>query len=264
MPDINMHFKREAKIMLLVSLAPLVLSILAALLVPKILHSATAPAGAGNVVLLHGLARSDRSLKEMERALADKGYATCNVSYPSTKHAIEKLVSDYVLPEIRKCFGETREQPMNFVTHSMGGIIVRFLDQYDDPIQIDKVVMLSPPNKGSEVVDTLGDWWLFNKINGPAGAELGTGNDSMPNKLGKTSFKVGIITGDKSINWILSMMIEGTDDGKVSVENAKLDGMADFIVIPATHPFIMNDDLAIEQTLYFLEHGRFKPAEQAL
>jgi triacylglycerol lipase len=114
------------------------------------------------------------------------------------------------------------------------------------------------------VVDTLGDWWLFNKINGPAGAELGTGNDSVPNKLGKPSFKLGIITGDKSINWILSMMIEGTDDGKVSVENAKLEGMVDFIVIPATHTFIMNNDLAIEQTLHFLEHGRFMPQEQAL
>src|SRR5688572_27123239 len=184
----------------------------------------------GNVVLLHGLARSDNSLKQMEQVLSDKGYATCNISYPSTSHAIEKLVAEFVLPEIRKCFGEVSENPVNFVTHSMGGIIVRFLDQYEDSVLIDKVVMLSPPNKGSEVVDTLGDWWLFNKINGPAGAELGTGKDSMPNTLGKPSFKVGIITGDKSINWILSMMIEGTDDGKVSVENAKLDGMADFIV----------------------------------
>lgn len=264
----NINFKREAKIMLLIMAAPMILAVVATPLMPWLLNAAQArnPAVAGDagyVVLLHGLARTDRSFRKMERALKDEGYATCNISYPSTEYAIEKLVSDFVLPEIYKCFGNPPQQPVNFVTHSMGGIIVRAIDRKGAPVHFGKVVMLSPPNKGSEVVDKLGDWWLFQKINGLAGTELGTGSDSMPNRLGRPSFKLGIITGDRSINWILSTMIKGTDDGKVSVESAKLEGMADFIVIPATHPFIMNNETAIAQVLYFLEHGQFKKTEEA-
>jgi hypothetical protein len=144
----------------------------------------------------------------------------------------------------------------------MGGIIARAIDRKGAPFQFGRVVMLSPPNKGSEVVDTLGDWWLFEKINGPAGGELGTGDDSTPNRLGRPSFDFGVITGDQSINWILSTLIEGADDGKVSVENAKLDGMSDFIVIPATHPFIMKNETAIAQTTHFLEYGSFEKPEE--
>ncbi len=209
------------------------------------------------VVLLHGLARSDSSFKKMEKSLQKEGYTTCNVSYPSTKHPIEKLVSDFVLPDIKKCLkGENKI--VNFVTHSMGGIIVRYLATQDRPFKIGRVVMLSPPNKGSEVVDTLGGLWLFKAINGPAGLQLSTSNESMPNTLGEPDFELGIITGNKSINLILSSMIDGVDDGKVSIESAKLEGMKDFMVVEATHPFIMGNDTAIEQTKYFLKNAKFK------
>ncbi|MBF0119087.1 MAG: alpha/beta hydrolase [Desulfobacterales bacterium] len=209
------------------------------------------------VVLLHGLARSKGSLGKMEKRLQDCGYNTCNISYPSTKYSIDKLVFDYIIPDIEKCI-KNSDKTVNFVTHSMGGIIVRCLAKRKLNFNIGRVVMLSPPNKGSEVVDKLGDMWLFNLMNGPAGKELGTGENSIPNILGPASFEVGIITGDKSINWILSTMISGKNDGKVSVERARLEGMADFIVIPATHPFIMKNETAIEQTLFFLKHGKFK------
>ncbi len=121
--------------------------------------------------------------------------------------------------------------------------------------------MLSPPNKGSEVVDTLGETWLFELVNGPAGKELGTDRSSMPLTLGAADFEVGIITGSRSVNLILSLMIEGRDDGKVSIENAKLNGMKDFMVLPSTHPFIMKNKTVIEQTIYFLHHGVFQKSE---
>lgn len=124
-------------------------------------------------------------------------------------------------------------------------------------LKIGRVVMLSPPNHGSEVVDKLGELALFKFINGPAGLQLGTGHDSVPQSLGAPSFKAGIITGDRTINLILSLLIPGPDDGKVSIESAKLEGMAGFCVVPASHPFIMKDRLAIEQTLVFLARGAF-------
>lgn len=209
------------------------------------------------VVLLHGLARTDSSFIKMEKNLQDEGYTTCNISYPSTQYDIETLVSKFVLPEIKRCV-KGKYKTVNFVTHSMGGIIVRYLATQKLPFKINRVVMLSPPNKGSEVVDTLGDMWLFKAFNGPAGLQLSTSNESLPNTLGEPNFELGIITGNRTINLILSTMIDGANDGKVSVENARLEGMKDFLVIEATHPFIMQNDTAIEQTKYFLKNAEFK------
>ena len=212
------------------------------------------------VVLLHGLARSHRSMAKMELALQARGYQTLNIGYPSTRHTIDILVDQYVMPQIDRCFGES-ETPVHFVTHSMGGILVRAMAEKKPAFTIGNVVMLSPPNKGSEVVDVLGEQWFFRWMNGPAGQELGTGEGSKPNTLGPATFDLGIITGDRSINLILSTMIHGPNDGKVSVANAKLEGMQDFLVLHVSHPFIMRNDTVIRHTIRFLDHGVFyKPS----
>lgn len=211
---------------------------------------------AGSVVLLHGLARTSDSMSKMNRALEAAGYHVCNVSYPSREHSIEVLTKDFVLPAVRACLANPTDE-VHFVTHSLGGIIVRQLARSAPDLKIGRVVMLSPPNHGSEVVDKLGELALFKLINGPAGLQLGTSQASVPQSLGAPSFQAGIITGDRTINLILSILIPGPDDGKVSIESAKLEGMAGFCVIPASHPFIMKDRLAIEQTLVFLGKGAF-------
>jgi triacylglycerol lipase len=123
--------------------------------------------------------------------------------------------------------------------------------------------MLSPPNGGTEVVDKIGHNFLSRFINGPAGEQLGTNASSLPRSLGKVEFDLGVITGDKSINFILSCLIPGPDDGKVSITNAKVEGMNDFLVVHASHPFIMKNHEAIEQTTHFLKHGRFEKNEAA-
>ena len=117
--------------------------------------------------------------------------------------------------------------------------------------------MLGPPNQGSEVVDRLGSCRLFSLVNGPAGQQLGTGADSLPNKLGSPEFCVGVVAGNRSINWINSLLIPGSDDGKVSVERTMLDGMADHLLVPATHPFLMRKREVIRQTIEFLREGAF-------
>jgi pimeloyl-ACP methyl ester carboxylesterase len=211
---------------------------------------------AGTVVLLHGLARSSDSMSKMSQALEAAGYHVCNVSYPSREHPIEVLTRDFVLPTVRACMVNPTDE-VHFVTHSLGGIVVRQLAKSAPELKIGRVVMLSPPNHGSEVVDQLGELALFKFINGPAGLELGTDRESVPQSLGAPSFQLGIITGDRTINLLLSLLIPGPDDGKVSIESAKLDGMAGFCVVPASHPFIMKNELAIEQTLVFLANGAF-------
>lgn len=209
------------------------------------------------VVLLHGLARSASSMEDMALALQDAGYRACNIDYPSREHSISTLAATFVADEIRRCFPDP-QQPLNFVTHSMGGIIVRELAK-TAAFGVGRVVMLGPPNHGSEVVDALGDWRLFSAINGPAGGELSTVATSTPQSLGPATFEVGVVAGRHTINWINSLIIPGPDDGKVSVESAKLEGMRDFIVVPESHPFLMQDPQVIEQTLRFLESGCFAP-----
>ena len=217
----------------------------------------------GTVALLHGLARTTDSMVKMNRALEAAGYHVCNVSYPSREHSIEVLTKDFVLPAVRACLTNPTDE-IHFVTHSLGGIVVRQLAESTPDLQIGRVVMLSPPNHGSQVVDKLGAWALFRWINGPAGLELGTGQESVPQTLGAPTFQAGIITGNRTINLILSALIPGPDDGKVSIESAKLEGMAGFCVLSASHPFIMKDRLAIEQTLVFLATGAFTcQAEQS-
>ena len=192
----------------------------------------------------------------MARALEAEGYRVCNVGYPSREHPIAVLAAEHVAPALARCAPDPAT-PFDFVTHSLGGIIVRQLAASGAVASFGRVVMLSPPNHGSEVVDSIGDWLLFDTINGPAGQELGTGAEALPQQLGSARFAVGIIAGDRSVNPMLSKMIPGVDDGKVSVESAKLEGMLDFIVVPASHTFIMKDPEAIRQTLHFLAHGAF-------
>jgi pimeloyl-ACP methyl ester carboxylesterase len=210
------------------------------------------------VILLHGLCRTSRSMVPMAKALSASGYRVLNVDYPSRTAAIETLSEDAIGRAVADC-EKSGAVKINFVTHSLGGILVRsYLSRHTIP-NLGRVVMLGPPNQGSEVVDKLGSWRAFKKINGPAGNELGTDANSVPNKLGPANFCVGIIAGDRSINWINSRLIPGPDDGKVSVARTKLAGMADHIVIHAAHPFLMRNRTAIRLTLQFLRTARFEP-----
>jgi pimeloyl-ACP methyl ester carboxylesterase len=192
----------------------------------------------------------------MEQALSKCGYHVLNVDYPSRTASIEKLSEEAIGPAVAVCQtnGATK---IHFVTHSLGGILVRsYLQRHTIP-NLGRVVMLGPPNQGSEVVDKLGSWWFFKKLNGPAGNELGTDKNSTPNQLGPANFCLGVIAGDRSINWINSLLIPGPDDGKVSVERTRLAGMADHRVIHAAHPFLMRNQTAIRQTIQFLRTGKF-------
>jgi len=208
------------------------------------------------VILLHGLARTENSFSKMEETLSDSGYVVVNNSYPSSKFEIEKLAEDAISSSILECADSNK---IHFVTHSLGGILVRQYLSSNSIYNLGRVVMLAPPNKGSEITDNLKDNFVYKIVNGPAGLQLGTDSTSVPNKLGPADFEVGIIAGNNTVNPILSTMLPNPDDGKVSVESTKLEGMTDHIEMPVSHTFILSDDGVISQVIHFLRKGVFKP-----
>ncbi|MFM1770320.1 MAG: hypothetical protein RJA22_2849 [Verrucomicrobiota bacterium] len=227
----------------------------AAFLLALLMSTPSLPAADG-VILLHGLCRTRKSMAPLERAFTGAGYRVVNVDYPSRTAPIAALG--------RQAIGGALADPrlqsatrIHFVTHSLGGILVRsYFAERADP-RLGRVVMLGPPNQGSEVVDQLRSWWLFQRLNGPAGAELGTDPASIPNTLGPVNFPLGVIAGRRSINWINSLMIPGANDGKVSVHRTRVDGMQEHLVVPVSHPFLMRDRQVIAATLRFVAQGRF-------
>jgi hypothetical protein len=206
------------------------------------------------VVLLHGLWRSDNSMNKMEKAMAEAGYAVHNIEYDSTELTVQEL-ADEAIPRATASCGES--EPIHFVTHSMGGILLRQYLEENDIQSLGRVVMLGPPNQGSEVIDTYKDVPGFSWFTGPAGLQLGTGEASVPRSLGPVTFDVGVIAGTQSINPILSGIIPNEDDGKVSVASTRVEGMNDHMELPVTHVFMMRDEEVFSQVIHYLEHGRF-------
>lgn len=212
------------------------------------------------VVLLHGLARTPRSMRKVAQALQAHGYGVSSPRYASRQATIEVLSQPTIDAGLHECRAAGADT-IHFVTHSLGGILLRFYLTHHQIPELGRTVMLAPPNHGSEVVDRYRNTPGFVAFNGPAILQLGTDADSVPLSLGPATFDVGIIAGTRTINVILSQSLPNPDDGKVSVASAKLDGMRDFITLPTAHPFIMKHHRVIEQTLHFLQHGEFARSE---
>lgn len=210
------------------------------------------------VVLLHGLLRSADSMQPMADALEEAGFETVNIEYPSRHATIEELAGPAVEEGLSGCRAIEGVDTIHFVTHSLGGILLRYyLEEVEIP-ELGRVVMLGPPNQGSVAADRMGILPGYDWVQGPVGRQLGKGEDSVPLQLGPADFEVGIIAGDRTIDPITSSVLPDPDDGKVSVLDTRLEGMTDFIVVNHSHAYLMRQEEPVRLTIRFLETGRFR------
>ena len=209
------------------------------------------------VILLHGLARTAHSMQRMQRALERSGYFVANVDYPSRDHKIEMLAPIAIEDGLAQCATNPGTSEVHFVTHSLGGILVRVYLVENTIDNLGRVVMLAPPNQGSVAVDELVQIPGFEWLNGPAGYQLGKGPKSVPLSLGVPNFDFSVIAGDRTIDPITSAVLPNPDDGRVSVSDTRLEGMRDFVVVPVSHAMIMQDRDVIRLVMNYLSRGSF-------
>ena len=210
------------------------------------------------VVLLHGLGRRSNSMSELETKLAPAGYYVSNIKYPSRSYPIDVLALDAIGRGLAQCRSEGPGE-IHFITHSLGGILLRYYLLENTISELGRVVMLGPPNQGSEIVDGLLPLPGFGFIGGPAGVALGTGEGSIIDRLGPVEFDLGIIAGSTNINPLEFLFIAGPSDSIVSIESTKVRGMNAHMVLPVTHTFMMRNNEVIEQAIHYLKTGSFIP-----
>ena len=211
--------------------------------------------GAAQVVLMHGLGRSEAAMLLMENHLLGAGYDVFNIGYPSNAadpQTLQALITDAV----DECCANNG-RPLHFVGHSLGGLLIRAYLADRAPNNLGKVVLLGPPNKGSQLADREdGLTEILVDFAGPTAQMLGTGPGDFPATLEPPFFPLGIIAGNVS-NPASNQWLEEPNDGMVTVESAKLDGMTDFIELKLTHWGLRNSDEVFQQVTYFLQNNRF-------
>lgn len=210
-----------------------------------------------SVVLLHGLSRSSRNMLVLEWRLARLGYDVCNINYDTRVESISVAVSA-VEQSVADCLADRKPKTLHFVTHSLGGLVLRAMLERGTLKSLGRAVMLAPPNRGSELADWLQGFGLTQNVMGPLAGQLGTGPSDLPQNLAVPDIPFGVIAGDRWINPAGPFFLPGRHDGTVSVESTRLEGMSDHLVLPLTHTFIMNSAEVAAQTHAFLQTGRFE------
>ena len=207
------------------------------------------------VVVLHGISKTNAITYLLAKRIAAAGFEVYNITYPSTKYTINDLVD--ILNDKLLELNIDKKRKLNFVGHSMGGLLIRgYLNKYK-PANLHRVVMIGTPNHGSELANYFKNWWIFKKKFGVAGEQLGIDQKGLDGLFGPVYYNLGIIAGKTSSNPIFSSIIVGEDDGLVSVESTKLEGMNDHIVLNFSHTMgLFYRDVANE-VIEYLKTGSF-------
>ena len=207
------------------------------------------------VILLHGLGRSDKSVRRLKQHFEKAGYYTIAMNYPSLRASIQQN-AEYLHQVIQSLDGIDKVHLIGF---SMGGIVIRqCLAEHDEP-RVGRVVFIGSPNQGAELATLLKDWWAFKTFVGPAGQELATAPHGLAPKLPAPACEFGIVAGCRGVDAGYNPLILGDDDGTVSLESTRLPGASDFLTVRAFHQSLLHTPSVFVAAQNFLEQGRFQP-----
>ena len=241
------------KILSLISIALLLAPVAITAAFASFAHNVEVPGNKEIIVLLHGLGRNTTSMWLLASRLDDAGYYVQRVGYSSLHQKPDEILKD-ISSQINKCC-QKHTQSVHFVGHSLGGLMVRSYLQSNKVDKLGRVVLLGTPNKGTEAADHFSNSWLMDLL-GPTAKALGTDDNSFPNSLKAPYYPVGIIAGERESE-LNDPVIPGKDDGLVSVESTKIDGMTDFIIIETGHSMMRYDREVADQTIEFIKNGAF-------
>ncbi len=205
------------------------------------------------IVCMHGLGRTRFSMSRLARFFGRNGYHVINKGYPSRSADIATLSHDYFKP-LERIIAQER---VHFITHSMGGIVLRYYLQEHSLVEGSRIVMMAPPNQGSHVTDRYRDSFWYRFL-GQGAQQLGSDPDSLVCQMQPLKYEVGVIAGSRSADPQFNHCFDGDHDGKVAVSHTRLDEMSDFLVVPCNHTFLMRNPDVLKQCLSFIKTGRFK------
>ncbi len=209
------------------------------------------------VVLVHGLWRSGFAMRSIANNLETYGFHTISIDYPSTEAEIPELTQQHIPQGIEHCKANGAKQ-IHFVTHSMGGILVRQYLQSNHLPQGSKVVMLSPPNQGSKLSEKFGESWWYQWAAGPAASSLTQKESGIINQLREVSEPVGIIAAYREWSLWPDSWLPQPNDGTIAVESMRLSEMDDFILMNSGHATMRYQDDIQRQIRHFLVNGYFE------
>jgi pimeloyl-ACP methyl ester carboxylesterase len=201
------------------------------------------------VALLHGLGRTRRSMRRLERFLQTAGFETHNVGYPSLSAPVPdlaRLVGERIAAAWPGA-GASDPPRLHLVGHSLGGILIRWLIAHQPPPGLGRVVLLAAPNHGSRLANATAPWltWLMRPLPDLTTDETNAAH-TIPTPHG---VPIGVIAG----SW----------DITVPVARARLRGATDIAVARSGHMFMPDVPEVHELTARFLATGRFAAAPPA-
>lgn len=208
------------------------------------------------VIVLHGITKTNRIMYLLSKRIANAGFEVYNITYPYKSHTIQEI-ADFLNDKLIE-LGVDKKDRINIVGHSMGGLVARaYINRYK-PQNLHRVVMIATPNHGSELADAMKNWWIYRlKFGNKSGQQLSTDQRELSDDLGKVNYDLGIVAGVTWVNPVFSAILPGDDDGLVSVESTKLDGMNEHIIIDFAHTLGIMYKTVSKQVISYLKYGRF-------
>ncbi len=206
------------------------------------------------VVLLHGSEPSTKSMATLQRAFENEGYQVINVDYASRAPSILEM-ADSAHQAIHRALTD-KSRKVHFVGYSIGGLVARAYVHEYPPANMGRLVMLGTPNQGSEIADLMQGTAIFDHLVGQAGNELKTAYNREA-LLGVPKYEAASIAGTISWDPVSSSVIEGADDGRVSVQSTTFNGMRDHLTVEETHGGLPQNHQVIMATKSFIKGGSF-------